>query len=95
MGRQIAADNDLFTPRTAQADNKDLATCAWCRTYLNGGRCKNQTTLRALSAPARPWPATGELSQSIRGTPRHEHLQSMLLKPTRGNDYERKETFKR
>jgi pilus assembly protein FimV len=28
MGRQIAADNDLFAPDTAQADNKDLATCA-------------------------------------------------------------------
>jgi pilus assembly protein FimV len=28
MGRQIAADNDLFAPDTAQADYKDLATCA-------------------------------------------------------------------
>jgi FimV-like protein len=28
MGRQIAADNDLFATGTARADNKDLATCA-------------------------------------------------------------------
>jgi hypothetical protein len=28
MGRQIAADNDLFATDTVQADNKDLATCA-------------------------------------------------------------------
>ena len=28
MGRQIAADNDLFATDTAQADSKDLATCA-------------------------------------------------------------------
>jgi pilus assembly protein FimV len=28
MGRQIAADKDLFATATAQADNKDLATCA-------------------------------------------------------------------
>jgi pilus assembly protein FimV len=28
MGRQIAADNDLFATDTAHADNKDLATCA-------------------------------------------------------------------
>ena len=28
MGRQIATDNDLFTPRTAQAANKVLATYA-------------------------------------------------------------------
>lgn len=28
MGRQIAADNDLFAIDAAQADNKDLATCA-------------------------------------------------------------------
>jgi FimV-like protein len=28
MGRQIAADNDLFTPGTAQPDNKHLATYA-------------------------------------------------------------------
>jgi len=28
MGRQIAADNDLFPPDTAQPDNKDFAICA-------------------------------------------------------------------
>ncbi len=28
MGRQIAADNDLFPPGTAQPDNKDFAICA-------------------------------------------------------------------